>query len=174
MTRRLLNLLTLLSLVLFLMTGALWVRSYWANRGRPGGFPGDEWIFRTGFVGSFEGRLAVEWCRQLGPPTRALGDDAFSAWGFQSPRWDFELRRYRGLDGDNPNRQYTFLAVPHWFPMLLLAPLPAWCLRQAVRRRRRDKPAGFCVHCGYDLTGNVSGVCPECGAPSGRGTIPAA
>jgi hypothetical protein len=22
---------------------------------------------------------------------------------------------------------------------------------------------GLCVHCGYNLTGNVSGVCPECG-----------
>ena len=22
---------------------------------------------------------------------------------------------------------------------------------------------GLCVGCGYDLTGNVSGVCPECG-----------
>lgn len=25
--------------------------------------------------------------------------------------------------------------------------------------------AGQCVCCGYDLTGNGSGVCPECGAP---------
>ena len=24
-------------------------------------------------------------------------------------------------------------------------------------------PEGACVTCGYDLTGNVSGVCPECG-----------
>lgn len=24
---------------------------------------------------------------------------------------------------------------------------------------------GLCVSCGYDLTGNVSGACPECGAP---------
>jgi predicted RNA-binding Zn-ribbon protein involved in translation (DUF1610 family) len=24
-------------------------------------------------------------------------------------------------------------------------------------------PPGFCRECGYDLTGNVSGVCPECG-----------
>lgn len=28
---------------------------------------------------------------------------------------------------------------------------------------------GRCLKCGYDLTGNVSGVCPECGTPV-RGT----
>jgi hypothetical protein len=28
-----------------------------------------------------------------------------------------------------------------------------------VERRKR----GLCVGCGYDLTGNVSGVCPGCG-----------
>lgn len=28
-------------------------------------------------------------------------------------------------------------------------------------------PAGFCAQCGYDLTGNTSGICPECGTPTG-------
>ncbi len=31
-----------------------------------------------------------------------------------------------------------------------------------VRHLNRPAPRGFCP-CGYDLTGNVSGVCPECG-----------
>jgi hypothetical protein len=26
-------------------------------------------------------------------------------------------------------------------------------------------PAAHCSHCGYNLTGNVSGVCPECSTP---------
>jgi hypothetical protein len=30
-----------------------------------------------------------------------------------------------------------------------------------LRRERLSK--GLCVRCGYDLTGNVNGVCPECG-----------
>lgn len=38
----------------------------------------------------------------------------------------------------------------------------------AVRRRRRTRrlvryARGLCTHCGYDLTGNLSGTCPECG-----------
>ena len=32
-------------------------------------------------------------------------------------------------------------------------------IRRAIRLRR-----GGCIHCGYNLTGNVSGRCPECGA----------
>ena len=40
----------------------------------------------------------------------------------------------------------------------------AWLL--AVRPRERwayRRLRGLCQRCGYDLTGNVSGVCPECG-----------
>jgi hypothetical protein len=53
---------------------------------------------------------------------------------------------------------------------LRLWPLPAlftmylgivyFCRAYRRIRRRRE---GRCLSCGYDLTGNVSGVCPECG-----------
>jgi hypothetical protein len=33
--------------------------------------------------------------------------------------------------------------------------------RGSLHSRRRRK--GLCTECGYDLTGNVSGKCPECG-----------
>ncbi len=33
--------------------------------------------------------------------------------------------------------------------------------------RRRSKP-GHCEHCGYNLSGNVSGRCPECGTAISR------
>lgn len=33
--------------------------------------------------------------------------------------------------------------------------------REGYRRQRAS--AGLCVACGYNLTGNTSGVCPECG-----------
>ena len=35
-------------------------------------------------------------------------------------------------------------------------------IRGPLRRHRRRK-RGLCVQCGYNLAGNVSGVCPECG-----------
>ena len=40
--------------------------------------------------------------------------------------------------------------------------LPSLVLRQL--RRQRYLP-GFCRNCQYNLTGNVSGICPECGMP---------
>jgi hypothetical protein len=30
-------------------------------------------------------------------------------------------------------------------------------------KREQKTPINFCGQCGYNLTGNVSGVCPECG-----------
>jgi hypothetical protein len=159
---RLLNLLTGLSLLLCVAVFVLWVRSFYAGRSRSGGFPGDDRLFQTGFVSSFEGSFLVEWYRQLGPPSPRLKDDAFSAWSFQSRTWEFEFRRFRGADGDNPNRQYTFVGVPHWCPMLVFGTLPAWRLWPILRLWRR-RPPGVCVACGYDLRATPE-RCPECGA----------
>lgn len=43
----------------------------------------------------------------------------------------------------------------------------AWIVR---RRRSRPIPPGHCT-CGYDLTGNVSGICPECGRSAPAGAV---
>ena len=52
---------------------------------------------------------------------------------------------------------------PQW-PLVLAAALPPAV--GAFRRRRHARvPINACRTCGYDLTGNVSGVCPECGTP---------
>jgi hypothetical protein len=51
---------------------------------------------------------------------------------------------------------------PQW-PFVAAAALPPAV--GVVRRRRRRVRAvpGACRNCEYDLTGNISGVCPECG-----------
>jgi hypothetical protein len=56
---------------------------------------------------------------------------------------------------------------PLWLPVILFAFLPIRAFIRgpiARRRLRRRRDLGQCIGCGYDLTGNVSGVCPECGA----------
>lgn len=46
------------------------------------------------------------------------------------------------------------------FPFGVCAAVPLF--RGPVRRWHRAR-RGLCVRCGYDLTGNISGVCSECG-----------
>lgn len=53
------------------------------------------------------------------------------------------------------------VTVPCWIPLLLVA-IPTAILWWLDRRRI---PPGHCQRCGYDLTGNVTGVCSECGMP---------
>ncbi len=47
-----------------------------------------------------------------------------------------------------------------------------WLTRRDIRRRLRaqlaKKGIPICIQCGYDLTGNESGTCPECGDGCGR------
>ena len=69
------------------------------------------------------------------------------------PRWRVEVNR-----GGVPIHVWR-VAIPFWAPMLILGIPTAvlwWSKRRAVR-------AGHCEKCGYDLTGNVTGRCPECG-----------
>jgi hypothetical protein len=51
------------------------------------------------------------------------------------------------------------LILPLWVPFVFLL-IPTMLLWR--RDRQRPRP-GFCQRCDYDLTGNVSGRCPECG-----------
>ncbi len=64
------------------------------------------------------------------------------------PHWRFDM-----------NARTQFITLPLWLPFLLTA-IPTVILW----RRDRRIPPGHCQRCGYDLTGNVSGRCPECGS----------
>lgn len=58
--------------------------------------------------------------------------------------------------------KYSF---PVWC-LLLVLPI-VWWIDRLLRRQwtRLRACAGLCQSCGYNLTGNVSGTCPECGTP---------
>ena len=49
--------------------------------------------------------------------------------------------------------------IPLWIPLVVVAISTGFLWR---RERKRPR-SGHCRSCGYNLTGNVSGVCPECG-----------
>jgi hypothetical protein len=52
-------------------------------------------------------------------------------------------------------------SIPFWACAAATLVLPVLFVRASIRSKRR-RDIG-CSTCGYDLTGNVSGVCPECG-----------
>ena len=58
----------------------------------------------------------------------------------------------------------TRVQLPAWAPFVLLGAYPFTMFMRGPLRRYRRRKRGLCVRCGYDLTGNVSGVCSECGA----------
>jgi len=73
----------------------------------------------------------------------------FSYFGLSSSVWwirQYQIGSITGVD------------IPMWlFVVGMLVPT-VWLFFMGRKNR-----TGFCARCGYDLTGNQSGVCPECG-----------
>ena len=72
--------------------------------------------------------------------------------------------------GDNPTMNHIGygLLLGHVLFILLAYLAIVVCVYAAVvvvtwLLHRHDRPPGHCRSCGYNLTGNVSGRCPECG-----------
>jgi hypothetical protein len=83
----------------------------------------------------------------------------------------FEWHLARVLDVNawrSPGKTAVYVSLPFWIPAVLLAawPMIGWGRPAWIRRRRWRR--GLCLHCGYNLTGNTSGRCPECGTAIGR------
>ncbi|MCB9856681.1 MAG: hypothetical protein H6818_13445 [Phycisphaerales bacterium] len=58
------------------------------------------------------------------------------------------------------------VAIPHWLHIAAALAWPLW-------PRRRNIAAGkHCLGCGYNLNGNESGKCPECGVAMKNTTQP--
>jgi len=71
------------------------------------------------------------------------------------------------------------LYVSMWVPFLTFALLPAIAARPLFRYARSlirqwlFRAEGMCIKCGYNLTGNISGICPECGTACTTSETPA-
>ena len=97
------------------------------------------------------------WFREVMPPADLLR----SRW-FRDTFWSRRgfVACTQRAPSIRPGGRIDYLAFPLWVPAALLATLPAVrAFRGAFGRHR----TGRCPRCGYDLTGNESGVCPECG-----------
>ena len=70
------------------------------------------------------------------------------------PHYEWEYKRYS---------RFPTIVLPLWIPFVLFATYPAVAMIRTHRRRKRQRAEGCCSTCGYDLRGNVSGICPECG-----------
>lgn len=82
----------------------------------------------------------------------------------QSDTWaDFSIYDRAGQLHQLQNVRYTIVTFPLPLLSLLLAAYPVGAFSRALFLRYRDRKEGSCRHCGYNLTGNVLGVCPECG-----------
>ncbi len=75
---------------------------------------------------------------------------------------DFSVHKYvKSLSASDVLNRSVY--VPLWFPLTLLASYPTIAFIRGPLRRWRRRRKGLCLKCGYDLMGNVSGVCSECG-----------
>ena len=127
-------------------------------------------IYQTshGLIGV--GRGAVVWVEAL---YQSLGWDRVNAtrvveplhryndYGFTLPQ--VERRVGWAVQSDGQLFKYKFpirYQIPLWLPLVIVA-IPTTILWRRDRRPRK----GHCPDCGYNLTGNESGKCPECSTP---------
>ncbi len=147
--------LKVIGLLLCLMMPALWVFSvmYMSTYVPPSG----QWRVVTLF-----GHVLIE-DGQVYDPGRSCrrADPLWKAKAARKMPWTEFANTFLGFR--LPKKTSSVLQIPVWL-LLVAVGFPTAILWW---RDRRPK-AGFCKVCKYDLTGNVSGTCPECGTAVGR------
>jgi len=153
---------------LSLMALGLRVRSYWISDG----------ITRVHAEGYFkirstEGRIFIQdqlWNNGTRNDPKSFGwvyktETGLHGYSIVSEKrkqpFGFDIARYTG-----GRVTLRVLILPYWFIFVITGALPIYCVvrtqhRYRVRRHRLKN--NLCISCGYNLTGNISGTCPECG-----------
>jgi hypothetical protein len=78
-------------------------------------------------------------------------------WSKAVPGSDILHRPHAPLPG------VVFFGMSPLLAGLILGCLYRRSLRRSLRRQLNALSKPTCMKCGYNLTGNVSGICPECG-----------
>ena len=161
MRRRLLNFLTLLSLMLCVAAVACWVRSHWVS----------EMIARVGdsrvFVVNSGSGLLLFSLTPADPENEEPGPRPYYVWhrsAATGPPGIIDKGEVVRLGARVRSTTYGWAVVPHW--LLVSVTLPgAWLSLVRMRRWVLAKVRlnyGHCPACGYDLRASP-GRCPECG-----------
>jgi len=178
--RRIFTLISLLSLLLCVATVVLWVRSYHTTD-----------RFTVKWTREYEIAFHYGYCMARisttyqGPPSALrlapLSDDSHFYWSSHPDDVPFlvlDVPTYFNYDEAGMGRFSSsstvpdFVRIPHqrgtifpvWLLVIVTSLIPVGLgLRRVVATHRRA--TGTCPICSYNLTGNTSGVCPECGTP---------
>ena len=183
MKRKVFTALSVVSLLLCVATVAAWGLSYHTKFSfayTTFNQEGTNWRWRNGCVWVNHGYVRVDLSSFLAPSR-----DYEQGWGYRPGKWFWEsgpaeLQTDRMTPGQTlwfagqldmhcTDTQTLFSQVgpkvtsgteayfrfPLWFPFLMTSILPFLWLRRRLKRA--------CKECGYSLTGNTSGTCPECG-----------
>lgn len=186
MVRHLFTLASAVSLLLFFATGVLFVRSFWKLDNVWWGSPSQMHCIEGW---SEHGGLSISWCRSTRSgqgviDEKGIGLSVNSFEGgeeyYRTPLMQEDTTEWH-FAGFGHLRQSTIPYTPEFeakfgrlvtttwtFPLPLLSALllllPLNCTVKGRRYRLRSF-RGHCPKCGYNLTGNTSGICPECGTP---------
>jgi hypothetical protein len=120
----------------------------WAVSSRSESVFGDDGSVAGRFAAAYlyQGRFFLLWA------SRRPSDGQLIGFVIPSSTAGFTLLKF-------PDQGGWGLILPLWIVLLTVA-LPISFL---FWRDRRRIPPHCCQSCGYDLTGNTSGTCPECG-----------
>ena len=185
MSRKLFTAASALSLLLCLATVALWARTYTAQdryQSMDHSGAGQPWRISILFVQTYRGRIWVGKTEMGTIPRPTQGLNYFK-YNDEMMSMEIQWREHpRGLRSTPPQDLPPFpgmwcgfryypsdpstgiaadsLILPLWSLVLVFLILPLVWIVAAMRSRRNTNT---CNTCAYDLTGNTSGTCPECG-----------
>lgn len=155
-----LSCLSAISLLLCVITAALWVKSYFVKP--PPADYSDRWGCDSGFVATYKGGITlVYFDYHPDRPRRFQFDCGYPTVLFVG-RWFGDVIDKNGLP---VTCYYNWVYIRMWIICLLMAVLPVARLYRWQNSRLRPEHA--CLQCGYDLRATPE-RCPECGTlPSG-------